>query len=1360
MRRLFRRRAAVATAALSALVMMAPTGPAHAQADTTTAPAAAAQQDPGGSGPEEAPAPDAVPPSERDRLLGGGWRESEDRLWTTSGDGTGFHVLVAEESRGYAWRTAASLSEPGFETDTWIGNACVTASGQRAVVVYAPRTFTNEPELMTRGAFTAVVDLTSGEVTKLPLLSSLAHFSPGCGAGETAVVSQFSDDASERNATRLVLIDAADGTPGEPLTLAGQVTSAVPHGDDVVAASGANLVRIDAEGERTRLARTRGVPFQIAADADGGFVFLDRTGPDGEGVERAAVARVGPDLVDRPNADAPPEELATGELTAFDLARAADGTVVVTGTAATEGALPDTVSNPGTLPKDARVSTRGEAAVHTSWADGRDAHITPEESVSARPVRAEITALDTRRSTVLQAAPAAEPIDVDRLGQGTTPSPALAPGAAPEGTGAAAASPSDPVDDERYCSVPRGDVNKQAFQPTPRQVEWAVDQAVVDGLDRHVSRGADWKGTGMAAYQPQSLFPLSVLHGDPTGAYEPDSEDEWHIPAQIMLGITAQESNMWQATRYAVPGLTANPLIGNYYGIEYAPDGEQTDPWAVNWADADCGYGITQVTDGMRMAGREKPGETALTPRQQEAVALDYTANIAAGADILADKWNQTMSAGLVVNDGDPRWIENWFFALWAYNSGFYPESSAGEHGGHWGVGWTNNPANPLWKANRTPFLEDAQGRDDYAHAAHPQDWPYPEKVIGWAARPLSAMTAPGEFAAGYRASWWNSTQYRTAAKPPIALFCDDSNDCDPGLIGDDDDNEPGLGACGEFTPGFELHCWWNQAAEWKDCGAAATCGYAVHRFNETFPEQPDQNSSYPPRCSDGLPSGTLVVDDVPDGVYPAGSAGHSCGPIESAGRFSFEFTEWNATYPGKIDLHQIGAAYGNHFWFTHTREEDERLHMKGTWTLDRPIDGWARVLVHIPDHGAHTRQATYEVHGTDSTSPERVVPQRTRENRWVSLGAFRFTGTPAVSLGNYTQDGNGSEDVAWDAVAFQPLPDQPRHQIVAMGDSYSSGEGASDGDEHYYPETNYRNESDSSTRNACHRSTETWSRQAQAPGFAQSVGELDDSLHPDMDYHLTACSGARTYNMHRYVQDNGGELPQLDQGYLDQHTSLVTVSIGGNDARFSHVVQECLLEIGVSGCAGEAFESSDPLIDEEWGDGRDGPYQGLPMDEALPALLHDVVRVDVLATLDRIHEQAPNAKIVLMGYPELFSSSGSCLRTFFGWIGLRAESAHWLNDLAGVLADEMNGAVADARARGVDAYFSDPREDFQGMSVCGDPEQVHGIVTDTTASDDPVVDWPLIGERGLSAQSFHPKRGGATLYADSLERTMSGMGL
>ncbi|MER6571638.1 hypothetical protein ABT288_37035 [Streptomyces sp. NPDC001093] len=46
------------------------------------------------------------------------------------------------------------------------------------------------------------------------------------------------------------------------------------------------------------------------------------------------------------------------------------------------------------------------------------------------------------------------------------------------------------------------------------------------------------------------------------------------------------------------------------------------------------------------------------------------------------------------------------------------------------------------------------------------------------------------------------------------------------------------------------------------------------------------------------------------------------------------------------------------------------------------------------------------------------------------------------------------------------------------------------------------------------------------------------------------------------------------------------------------------------------------------------------------------------------------------------------------------------------------------------------------------------------TKSDEPIKDWPLINQYGLSAQWFQPKIGGARLYANALDRTMAGMSL
>ncbi|MEI5098018.1 hypothetical protein RB200_04390 [Streptomyces sp. PmtG] len=355
----------------------------------------------------------AIPAGERAALLGQDWRTSGDTAWTTTSDANGFHLLTAREKEGYAWKTTASLSEPGFDADAWIGNACVTGSGKRAVVVYAPRTFTNKPQLMARGAFTAVVDLATGRVAKVPLRASLSYYNPGCGVGETAVLTQSGGE--DKAATRLYRLDTATGALSKPVETRGQVTSSVVTKDgSVVAAAGAQIVKIDVRGGQRSLAHTDAVPYRLTPDADGGVVFLDRSrpvratskegrvvAPGGGGttdVKTTRVKRLSEGQITTPDARrAKARLLATGPLTATGVTRSG-GTVYLTGEAKPlAGAeLPPTVRDLARVPKDALVSTRGEALVtRTVWSDGQGALIRADDNGAARPVDVALTALDS-----------------------------------------------------------------------------------------------------------------------------------------------------------------------------------------------------------------------------------------------------------------------------------------------------------------------------------------------------------------------------------------------------------------------------------------------------------------------------------------------------------------------------------------------------------------------------------------------------------------------------------------------------------------------------------------------------------------------------------------------------------------------------------------------------------------------------------------------------------------------------------------------------------------------------------------------------------------------------------------------------
>ena len=284
----------------------------------------------------------------------------------------------------------------------------------------------------------------------------------------------------------------------------------------------------------------------------------------------------------------------------------------------------------------------------------------------------------------------------------------------------------------------------------------------------------------------------------------------------------------------------------------------------------------------------------------------------------------------------------------------------------------------------------------------------------------------------GYKQAWWNAATHRTNAKPPISLFCTPSvNECYPG-----EHHPNGDGACCRS----DFKCWFHDVAEWK-ATCSVQCGFESLAFSPGAPEPADHQSRFAPNCStSNLYAGTLVIDEVPTSV----PANLQCAKNwTNAGTFAFTFPPeirgGKTYYPSKVDLHQISSGFGGHFWFAHTRQEGttlaNRLKITGTWTLNRALTQWARVLVHTPDHGAHTQKARYDVHLGNGTVQRRTALQRTRENKWVSLGTFLFSGVPRVELSTLTDPADGSEDIAYDAIAFQLLPGKPRHSVVAMGD-------------------------------------------------------------------------------------------------------------------------------------------------------------------------------------------------------------------------------------------------------------------------------------------------------------------------------------
>jgi hypothetical protein len=1327
----------------------------------------------------------AVSPPDRladpGKVLGPGWQSSADRAVTVAGDATGLHVLMADASAGYAWRTVATLGVRGTDTSQWIGQACVTGSGQQAVVVYAPRQITNSPDALGFGALAAVVNLSTGAVRQLGAGVSIAYFDPGCGTDQDAVLTQGGTGASPLpgpETTRLMTVDTATAKITSMVTEPGQLTSAVPFGGGVAAVRGGSVVSVTSGGRIGVLAAVPGQAYRLAPDGNGGLGFLVASG------KQVQVRRwiAGQD-----------ELVGSAPLGSVELAQTG-GRVFVTG---------DQASRLGRMPagwqaldvtSGADVSSTGKLAVSLATA-GPDAKArSPLAAPPDQPQPVHITAQATTTGAKLTfTAPAAQSSDAVVV-------PSALPGYPGGGNGQAArrasaarvaapsvnpppsnVNPATPTyDPDRSCSVPRNDPNIQTYQPSAAQVEWAVDEAVQYALT--ADQPANLDGSGLPAYSPQGMFPSPGLTGG------------GRVPAQVLLGILAQESNEYQASGHAIIGQTGNfEPSSNWYG-------DQGNYTSVDFAASDCGYGIAQVTSNMCLAGYS--GCTTAAPYEDQlAVAVDYEANIAAGLRILEQKWNQLYSLGILANGGNPNYVENWWFALWAYNSGLQPSTANGNTlgcspspsctdasgngpGGNWGLGWVNNPSNPLYPPDRPMFLERPPSTGSvYSYAydeAHPGLWSYEEKVIGFAAYgfyPYNYVQGANELAfaqTNYPGLDQNTNPtVPVPAQPPISKFCADSgtdnNHCNPASAGSS-------GACLLSND----HCWWHEPITWATCASVCGVQALTYAAGVANPGDPGVPSGYGPKCSASpLPSNAVIVGNVPSSIPAPLGCGASWS--NNGGTMSWNFGAAGVsptTYPSKIDFHQIGDGYSGHYWFTHTITSDQvsptvpigttpaqpQLEVTGTWKPPSSVSGWTKIMVSIPNEGAWDPQANYQIHLGNGTTQYRIVNQAYQTDTWIDLGSYDLASGASVSLNNVTYSGL-RYDVAWDAVAFIPSS-APGADYVALGDSYSSGEGLQPFD----PNADYNY---SGMVDTCHRSGNFGSGQAYAakvtlPGQSTPIASQAKNVTSTTHFMFLACSGDYTTQAAIQAYDtsvSGGtvsqsamantvwhtfqlgsnELPQASEGWLGPQTTLITLTAGGDDARFSSVVVGCLLTTG--DCTDTNFYMKDNAT---------GVLDPKPLYQYEPQVIN-ALQPHLVALFKALATAAPHAEIVVLGYPRLFpgdTSAPSCNVSVSGYqvpvIG--ADVTSWLNEMGDLLNENINLAAQAAIGAGYNVHFIDPSNYFTGHEICSSSPWINAVIAySESGSDGGKIHVPGAG-------SFHPMAAGqqefATLVDSCLART------
>jgi hypothetical protein len=909
--------------------------------------------------PEDAPPPLQGAVADPDATLGKGWTTSKDVLVTGVGNSEGFHLYLAREREAFAWQTLATLNSGQTEVGAWTGYTCVTGSGRYAIAVYAPSFAVNKPALITAGALAAVIDLSTGKARRIATGVQLAYFNPACGPTDRVLLTRSLD--VEQRETELLTVDAAAGRVTETRRIKAQVTTPVPALDGDYGVVRGALMRIHQSGSLTKVATPGGQPYAVGATAHGAIDLLTVQQQGKE--ERAVAYRVAKGKLTR---------IGDTTRTGMDLFGLSGGRNVLVGEVG--GIRTDTFPDLSTL-----VSDRKPRAV------SREGHLLVLETLT-RPAKESATAgTPNARQLRVTVRPSRSPRVV--VGTVATEREAAADARVASGpsTMVARQDPGTPS-----CAVPRNDVRRQVLQPSANQVEWAVDLAVQGRLT--IQRPANYLRTGMPAYTPQGMFPLPA--GSP------------RVPAQLMLAILAQESNLAQASWHAVPGDGGNPLVSDYYGTRNWGD----DIWHINYGTTDCGYGIAQVTDGMRR------DSTTRTEAQKVAIATDYAANIAAGLQILVEKWNQTRATSTYVNNGDPTYIENWFMAVWGYNSGVYPNDGSGDYG----VGWLNNPANPTHPANRQPFL-----RTSLDDASHPSDWPYPEKIMGWAETPQWQWIDPF---VKYAEPNFGSASGGHLSLPSRYQFCGGPNACNP--------NQPA-----DPCPNWDSSCWWHGYTSWvEDC--QTECATAALTY-DTGAAEPSLIRVYPKSCS---PFGTFPLVQVVDDLADSANNVLGCAGQPWAGKFTIRTGSPpgspHAEY-GQVDLHQLGAGYLGHSWFTHAYsaggDEEQLQKLVGTWTPNLSEPRAYEILVHLTSHGSNYGRAEYIIKSGGPAAEEYPCPINqdvsAGQDKWVYLGFYHLYPGARVQLSNIVPSADGTIDVGYDAMAFNPVNSVPAH---SCGDLYT----------------------------------------------------------------------------------------------------------------------------------------------------------------------------------------------------------------------------------------------------------------------------------------------------------------------------------
>lgn len=194
----------------------------------------------------------------------------------------------------------------------------------------------------------------------------------------------------------------------------------------------------------------------------------------------------------------------------------------------------------------------------------------------------------------------------------------------------------------------------------------------------------------------------------------------------------------------------------------------------------------------------------------------------------------------------------------------------------------------------------------------------------------------------------------------------------------------------------------------------------------------------------------------------------------------------------------------------------------------------------------------------------------------------------------------------------------------------------------------------------------------------ANAAAQLWANAHAPASFSFVACSGATTAD----VINN-----QISA--LSSSTNLVSVIIGGNDVGFASVMETCVL--GSDSTCVNAINNAEAQARSQ-----------------LPGNLNTL--------FNDISARAPNARVVVMGYPEFYDLSRSS-----GCIGLSTTKRTAIDGGADVLDSVISSAVSGHP----NFVYSEVRSSFSGHEICDSSSYLISV------------DWFNLGD------SYHPNAAG-----------------